>query len=221
MTPKSGPNLGEALLADMSDRNFLPCPQITLFADAEASLGICGICQTTQLELQPGQQDTSTQHTHPSSCPSSYSSSSDPAVAILPCGHVACHACMSRCLESRAQCPFCRLPLRYELCCHPLRARVLTRANLLSTPDTVPMGGRIPDQCPACRVGTNRVASESILASLADSFQTLRGQYNRASAGDARGMALVSRRLQALQQQFQLVAKALSAETVAALTSQW
>lgn len=201
MVSNSGMNLGEALLAEISDRNFLPCPQITLFADSKASLGICGICQTTQLELQPDDNNLS-----------------DSAVTIIPCGHVACQGCMKKCLESKAQCPFCRFPLQYELCCHPLEARVLTRENLLSTPETVPMGGRIPDQCPRCRIGTNRVANECILKSLADSFQALHGQYQ---TSDARRRALISYKLQTLQQQFQLVAKTLSVETVAALTSQW
>lgn len=201
--PQGGLNLAHALLAGISDPDFLPCPQITLFMDPEANLGRCGICQTTQLELQAEDDDDGL---------------SDAAVAIVPCGHLACRACMKQCLENRARCPFCRFPLEYELCCHPLEARVLTRENLLSTPDTVPMGGKIPDQCRDCRVATNRVASASILKSLADSFQVLYEQYQ---TSERRKRAVISLKLQILQEQFRLVAKTLSTETVAALRSQW
>lgn len=194
-------SLAEALLTETSDPNFLPCPQITLFMDPQASLGCCGICQTTQLELQ-----------------AEGSGLSDAAVAIIPCGHLACRGCMKKCLESKARCPFCRFPLEYELCCHPLEARVMTRENLLSTPDTLPMGGKIPDQCRDCRVKTNRIASDSILKSLADSFQILHKEYQ---TSEHRKKAVIAQKLQILQQQFHLVAKTLSTETVEALTSQW
>lgn len=169
--------------------------------NTKAKLGCCGICQTTQLELQTESNGLS-----------------DAAVTILPCGHLSCRGCMRQCLESKPRCPFCRFPLEYELCCHSLEARVLTRENLLSTPDTVPMGGRIPDQCRDCRVETNQVANDCILESLAYNFQVLHEQY-KASGPPKR--AVIRLKLQILQQQFQLVAKALSSEAVAALVSQW
>ncbi|KAF3767905.1 hypothetical protein M406DRAFT_233767, partial [Cryphonectria parasitica EP155] len=113
--------------------NFLPYPQITLYTDQKASLGLCGICQATQLELR--HEDDSL---------------SGAALTILPCGHVACQKCMDKCLKRKPECPFCRLPLGYELCSHSLKGRVITRENLLSLPETIPMGGIIPDQCAKC-----------------------------------------------------------------------
>lgn len=195
-------DLAEALLAETSDSNFLPCPQISLFVDPQASLGCCGICQVTQLHLQSQDEGEI----------------SEGAVAILPCGHLGCHACLEKCLESKASCPFCRLSLEYELCRHSLRARVLTKENLLSAPVTIPMGGSIPDQCRDCRISTNRAANDIILKSLAESFQVLQKQYQ--SAGPQQ-RAAIGKKLQILQQQFEIVAKTLSSATVAALSSQW
>lgn len=199
MNPRHELNLGEALRSDVLDPNFLPCPQITLYVGPESSLGLCGICQTTRLQL-----NTRT--------------TGDSSVAIIPCGHIACRQCMEKCLQTKPNCPFCRVATKYELCCHPLEARGITKENLLFIPETIPMGGKIPDQCLKCRVETNRVANESILKPLAECFQALREQYR---TFDNQKKAVVNHKLRTVQKQFHLVAKSLSAETTEALASQW
>lgn len=191
-------DLAEALLASDSDPNFLPCPRITLYGDSTATLGLCGICHDNKLKvLGEGQS---------------------PALAILPCAHIACSDCIEKCLQNKAQCPFCRFELRYELCCHPLQARVITKENLLSIPDTVPVGGIIPDQCHTCRLATNVSANEDILRSLAEVFQSLRQQYKIAGSGMEDG---IKRKLNIVQRQFQMVSGQLSADTTALLGSKW
>lgn len=189
-------NLAEALLASDSEPNFLPCPRITLYGDHTTSLGLCGICQVNELTILGNEGST---------------------LAIMPCAHIACITCLQRCFESKAQCPFCRFELKYELCCHPLEARVITQQNLLSIPDTVPVGGLIPDQCRTCRLTTNTTANENILKTLAEVFQSLRQQYKTAGCKKE----AIKRRLDTVQQQFQMVSGQLSVETTASLMSQW
>jgi len=196
--------LAEALLASDSDPNFLPCPSITLFANGAPNLGTCGICQVNELRL--GDKGNS-------KC-----SASGCSMAIIPCGHIACIDCLQQCLRSKPQCPFCRFKLTYELCSHPLEARLISPENLLSIPATVPMGGSIPYQCRDCRVATNRAINETVLKSLAEGFQTLRKQYTAADKTRKDG---IRRKLETMQKQFQMVAGQLSAETTAALTCQW
>lgn len=191
-------DLAEALLASDSDPNFLPCPRITLYGDCPTTLGLCGICQDNKLEV--------------------LSQNQSPALAILPCAHIACIDCLEKCLQNKAKCPFCRFELRYELCCHPLQARVITKENLLSIPDTVPVGGIIPDQCQTCRLATNASANEDILRSLAEVFQSLREQYK--IAGSAKKDS-IKRKVDIIQRQFQMVSGQLSAETTALLGSRW
>lgn len=190
-------NLADALLTSDSDPNFLPCPRITLYGTPTVTFGLCGICQVKQLAI--------------------VGEGENPVLAILPCAHVACIDCFEKCLQNKAQCPFCRFELKYELCRHPLEARVITRENLLSIPDTVPLGGRIPDQCRACRLATNASANENILNTLAEVFQTLRHQYKTAGCNKD----MIRRKLDTVQQQFQMVSGQLSAETNASLISQW
>lgn len=196
--------MAEALLASDSDPNFLPCPSITLFANAAPSLGTCGICQVNELHLRTKDN---------SKC-----SAGERSLAILPCGHIACIDCLDQCLRRKPQCPFCRSELKYELCSHPLKARVITTENLLSIPATLPMGGSIPYQCRDCRIGTNKAANETVLKSLAEGFQTLTHQY---ASADERRKEAIRRKLETMQMQFQMVAGQLSVETTAALKSQW
>lgn len=191
-------NLAEALLVSDSDPSFLPCPRITLYGDSAATLGLCGICQVNKLEVLSERQS--------------------PGLAILPCAHIACIDCLEQCLQIKPQCPFCRFELRYELCCHPLQARGITKENLLSIPETVPVGGIIPDQCQTCRLATNVSANENILRSLAEVFQSLRQQYKTAGSGKKDS---IKRKLEIVQRQFQMVSGQLSAETTALLGSQW
>lgn len=203
MVQESNLNLAEALLPGNSNPTFLPCPQITLCVDPKAALGLCGICQTAQLEFPSA-----------SECLSRLSQ----AITIIPCGHFACFECLTRSLENKAECPFCRLPLHYEFCHHPLKGRVITTESLFSIPDTLPMGGLIPDQCPECRVVTNRTANGTILIGLVDGFRALREQYHTA---DNRTRDKINHRLHTMQKQFHLVTRKLSNEATEELTSQW
>lgn len=194
-------NLGAALLAGDSDPNFLPCPKISLFVDPDI-LERCGICQV-RLEFHSQQEQWVT----------------GAAVTIVPCGHLACYTCMTKCLGIKPECPFCRYSLEYELCSHSERlCRVLTKDGLFSLPDTIPMGGKVADQCCACRVLTNKLASEGILTSFTAGFRRLKKQYQGA---DESTKVAMQGKIQRMQQQFQFVTERLSKQAVAALEMQW
>lgn len=201
MTQNLGLDFSETLLSNAQDSNFLPCPKIALYAGEKAGLGLCGICQVSRLTVRTEKQ-----------------SLSGAALTVIPCGHIACWQCLEMCLVMKAECPFCRTRLEYEYCSHPLTGRVITRENLLSLPETLPMGGRIPDQCPECRIITNEKANRSILRSLSETFHCLRLHHRVA---DDRKKAAIRYRLQTMQMQFDLVAKRLSAEAVTELDCQW
>lgn len=194
-------DLGAALLAGDSDPNFLPCPKISLYVDPRV-LRSCGICHTKlkflsqEAELVTGAE-----------------------VAIVPCGHLACYTCMTECLRIKPECPFCRHSLKYELCPHSNRlCRVVTKGSLFSLPDTIPMGGKVADQCPQCRILTNKLAGESILSSFPEAFRRLRRQYQEA---DESTKMVMQGRIQVMQQHFKLAAETLSSQAVAALGMQW
>ncbi|PSS00646.1 hypothetical protein BD289DRAFT_479340 [Coniella lustricola] len=164
-----------------STTNFIPCPQITLYCLPSATttptaLGTCTICHANPLTIFP--TDTLFSPT----CPSSLAFSS--ALTILPCGHVACAACIQSSLSVKPnECPFCRFHFAYELCAHPAKGKIITRKNLLQIPDTVPMGGRVAEQCPECRERTNRVVSEAVLDALVGEIARLQEKYRRVGSG--------------------------------------
>ncbi|KAL1874486.1 hypothetical protein Daus18300_003504 [Diaporthe australafricana] len=60
----------DALLIEVENPNFIPCPKLTLSIDSQ-KLENCGICQESQLLLRSGKK-----------------SFDDQTVAILPCGHI-------------------------------------------------------------------------------------------------------------------------------------
>ena len=151
----------EALLVEIENPNFIPCPKLSLSIDA-MKLGNCGICQESQLLLRSSKRPLD-----------------DQTVAILPCGHVAGYDCLRNWFSYNKSCPFCRIPLEYQLCTHSSRLiRPLTRENLFSTPDTLPVGGVVPPQCFECSVATNTNVHRYLLDSMLEKFKTLRTEYH-------------------------------------------
>lgn len=160
----------EALLVEVENPNFVPCPKISLSVGDAKKLGQCGICQESQLLLRSEKRGLD-----------------DSTLAILPCGHVAGYKCLRNwfSLNESPACPFCRTPLRYQLCNHSSRLiRPLTRENLLSTPDTIPVGGVVPPQCVECSVATNASVNKYLLDAMLDKFKSLRTEYHEGT--DAR-----------------------------------
>lgn len=81
-------------------------------------------------------------------------------------------------LDFNKTCPFCRIPLEYELCKHSSRLiRPLTRENLYSVPDPIPVGGKIREQCFDCSVATNRKVNQQLLDGFVERFRKLRAEY--------------------------------------------
>lgn len=160
---------------------------------------------------------------------------------MVPCGHLACHACMTRCLALKPECPFCRRALRYELCppAHAAAAaRVLTPAALFSLPDaTLPLGGRLAGQCRACRVATNEFAAGLLLRNLGSDLGSLRAQYQQQQQQQAQGnnnnpegpdgvvaakkRETMRRKVEVWQLSFQLLTDSLSEHGVAAMEMEW
>lgn len=86
-------------------------------------------------------------------------------------------------LGFKKTCPFCRIPLEYELCKHSTRLiRPLTKENICSVPDPIPVGGKIHEQCFDCSVATNRKVNQELLDDFAESFKKLRAQYQTAKS---------------------------------------
>lgn len=203
MANLTNPDLGASLLAGDCSPNFLPCPKISLFVDPNI-LGSCGICHV-KLEFRSQEETAMT----------------GAEVTIVPCGHLACYTCMTMCLQTKPECPFCRLSLTYELCSpsHSIKlCRAITKESLFSLPDTIPMGGKVADQCHECRILTNKLTSEGVLGSFAEVFKVLRKQYQEADESAKRAM---QGKIQRMQQQFQCVTNRLSSQAVAALGGQW
>lgn len=227
-------DLSAALLAGDPDPGFLPCPKISLYVDPNL-LGSCGICHV-KLDFRSNSSNSSSNSsrrqeddgalaarapTTPTQSPLMMMSGAE--VTMVPCGHLACYACITQCLRAKPECPFCRCSLRYELCAprHAVRVcRVLTKESLFSLPDTIPMGGRMASQCPECRVSTNKLASEVILKSLAEDWERLRGQYQKGAGGESARVAM-RHKVRILQQSFQLLTDRLSDHGVAAMGTQW
>lgn len=151
----------ESLLVEVENPNFIPCPRISLSLDAN-KLGPCGICHESQLLLRSQNKGLD-----------------DNTVAILPCGHIAGYTCLKSWFEIQQCCPFCRLPMNYQLCTHSSRLiKPLTRENLFSTPDTLAVGGALPPQCFECAIETDASVHRYLLGAMLDQFKKLRAEYN-------------------------------------------
>lgn len=91
--------------------------------------------------------------------------------------------CLSTWLDVSKACPFCRTSIKYELCKHATRLiRPLTRENLYSVPDPIPLGGKIHAQCFDCSVATNRAVNQQLLDGLVEDFKKLRAEYQGAKS---------------------------------------
>jgi hypothetical protein len=151
----------ESLLVEVENPNFIPCPRTSLELDKD-KLGSCGICHQSQLRLRSGKRGIT-----------------DETIAILPCAHVACYNCLKKSLAFNKSCPFCRVPLQYQLCGHASKLiRPITRENLFRIPNTMPMGGSIPLQCYECAVKTDERVHKYLLDSMLKKFQKLRSEYH-------------------------------------------
>lgn len=96
-------DLGAALLAGDPDPGFLPCPKISLYVDPSL-LGSCGICHG-KLEFRScsnsSRQEDEDLAAATTTTTTTLLMASDAEVAMVPCGHLACYACMTQCLECR------------------------------------------------------------------------------------------------------------------------
>ncbi|ROW05307.1 hypothetical protein VSDG_00110 [Cytospora chrysosperma] len=91
--------------------------------------------------------------------------------------------CLRNWLDFNKTCPFCRIPVEYELCKHSSRLiRPLTRENLYSVPDPIPSGGKISEQCFDCSVETNRKVNQQLLDGFVGKFKKLRAEYQAATS---------------------------------------
>lgn len=112
--------------------SFFPDPKATFTIDRPKVK--CSICQETPLGL------------------SRVSARARPTqTAMLPCGHAACHGCLSTWLEVHATCPFCRVEHRHARCGHAVAPRALTFDAILALPPTTCRGGAAAARCPDCR----------------------------------------------------------------------
>ena len=115
--------------------------------------------------------------------------------------------CLSNWLDLKKSCPFCRIPLEYELCKHASKLlRPLTRETLYSVPDPIPAGGKIHAQCFDCSVATNRRVNQHLLDRLVERFKKLRAEYQAADSEQFRlkikhAMAGVKRKMDSTMQE--------------------
>lgn len=157
----------DALLIEVENPNFIPCPKLTLSIDSK-KLESCGICQESQLLLRSGKKPFD-----------------DQTVAILPCGHIGGYECLKNWCSINKSCPFCRTPLDYQLCNHSSKLiRPLTRENLYSLPDTLAVGGEVSSQCLECSIATNTSVNKYLLDTLLEKFKTLRTAYHAEKSED-------------------------------------
>ncbi|KAI1142078.1 hypothetical protein F5Y05DRAFT_409225 [Hypoxylon sp. FL0543] len=74
----------------------------------------------------------------------------DTNIAILPCGHVACHGCLKVWLQQTRKCHVCRAEMRHQDCGHTVKPALITYDNITCLPKTLPKGGKISGKCRKC-----------------------------------------------------------------------
>ncbi|KAI1431884.1 hypothetical protein GGR50DRAFT_697594 [Xylaria sp. CBS 124048] len=159
--------------------SFVPSPMVTFLIDEPDDL-ICQICQRTPLKMAI--------------------TAAIPApemMAMLPCGHISCHRCISIWLANNSSCPFCRTDLAYKSCCHQVRPRLIAQDTIHTLPKTLTKGGTIAERCFGCAQKAQREASLKRWAILAEDFQTA-----RCEAG-IRGTAEAEEKMQQAQKAFE------------------
>ncbi|KAI0549224.1 hypothetical protein F4679DRAFT_547893 [Xylaria curta] len=139
-----------------SKDSFIRSPKITFLIDSPTNL-ICQICQQTPLKMVISAADP------------------DPSmIAILPCGHISCHDCISSWLTYREICPFCRVELIHPKCKHQVQPRLIAQDTIHSLPETLPNDGAIGDMCFECTEEHTRHRSIQRLTDLAKRFERAR-----------------------------------------------
>ncbi|KAI1734029.1 hypothetical protein F4680DRAFT_439809 [Xylaria scruposa] len=136
--------------------SFIPSPKITFLIDSPKNL-ICQICQQTPLKMAISAADP------------------DPSmIAILPCGHIACHGCISSWFTKSDLCPFCRIEMIHPKCRHQVQPRLIAQDTIHSLPETLPNDGAIGDMCFKCTEEHTRHESLQRLTDLAGQFKRAR-----------------------------------------------
>lgn len=211
----------DALLTVVSDPNFLLHPKITLSVDA-CELGQCGICHESQLLLRDHGNIVDDRTV--AILPCGHIAVRQSPFSVLPShtphpwtlnyysGYftdttLQGYVCLSSWLDLKKSCPFCRIPLEYELCKHASNLiRPLTRETLYSIPDPIPTGGKILAQCFNCSVATNRNVNQQLLDGFIERFRNLRSEYHTADSEHVRlktrhAIAAVKRKMDSTMQE--------------------
>ncbi|KAK8128070.1 hypothetical protein PG984_009178 [Apiospora sp. TS-2023a] len=150
---------------------FVRCPKITFLAGPEGGEHAleCQICLISRLEIRAA---------------SSPKIKSDTRPAILPCGHVFGHRCLSKWLRSHSACPCCRLRLRHHGCGHRVEPRVVDSSSIMHLPRTLSDGGVVGALCRTCREKRHEEAEAARLLRLRKAYCEARDVWR--ASGDAR-----------------------------------
>jgi hypothetical protein len=116
----------------------------------------------------------------------------DETPAILPCGHVFGHKCISEWLESHSTCPTCRLKLKHTKCGHVLEAIPIHIYDILQIPKTIPRGGWIGETCAQCWYRTKQKEAKRLYDAVSLFIRTTLPEH-RAVFGTESHTAMVAR----------------------------
>ncbi|KAI1081569.1 hypothetical protein F5B20DRAFT_588198 [Whalleya microplaca] len=181
-----------------SDREtFFPNPKITFLIDCPENL-VCQICQETPLKM--GLTSQSPEPKTP---------------AVLPCGHVACHSCMSMWLDAHENCPFCRKEMVHIGCGHSVQARLIAHDTIGSLPKTLPEGGVISNKCHTCRDKERREYTIDKWQTLAENFKKARREAEKV------GTAAADLVLKQAQKAFEGISHGMALDALTARHSSW
>ncbi|KAJ8124759.1 hypothetical protein O1611_g8880 [Lasiodiplodia mahajangana] len=146
---------------------YIPSPKVTFLIDKPDNL-ICQICRQARLKLAVTAENPGPE-----------------MIAILPCGHIACQACIDSWFTRHASCPFCRVGLTHTRCGHTVKPRLIAQDTIHSLPATLPNNGKIGDTCFKCAEKERRERSIKRWAELADEFKTARRKAERLGTNEA------------------------------------
>jgi hypothetical protein len=174
------------------NESFFPSPKATFMIDRPKVK--CAICREKPLEMLVSPR-----------------SIRDKDMAILPCGHAACHGCLSTWLEGHSTCPFCRLEHRHRECGHAVAPRTISHKTILSLPATICKGGTIAGRCSDCR--------RKQLHAAARRYKERRGDWDHAqvlveTSATSRSSALAEARAQVTQARSEFLRVVSDAEMV-------
>lgn len=115
---------------------FVPLPKFTFLYLQKKDIE-CPVCRTRILSLNAEKDGDDWE-----------------PIVIWPCGHVAGKHCAEQAAQAGfAGCPLCKSKWTYSQCKHECPPRLLDQVSIHSVPDTLPVGGFIPDACLDCRHG--------------------------------------------------------------------